>query len=113
MAAFFVLLGGAASGFSLQQPSLSPGRSVARVQQQATLLRSLRMQEETPKEEAVPEVPAASAAAVDFTPKPVVEAKEEFDLSEVLSKYSITISIFFVFCVVKALSYFGIVDLDD
>ena len=66
----------------------------------ARSLHSLRMQEKPDDEKPV----------ADFTPAPAaVEEKAAFDPTQ----YSITLSIFFLFCVVKAFSYFGIVDFDD
>mmetsp|Transcript_39512 Transcript_39512/g.94569 ORF Transcript_39512/g.94569 Transcript_39512/m.94569 type:complete len:84 (+) Transcript_39512:1-252(+) len=70
-------------------------------------LQRLRMEEKADEkaEEAAP-------APMDFTPAtPAPAAVEEkgFDPTQ----YSITLSIFFLFCVVKAFSYFGIVDFDD
>merc|ERR1719198_1572697 len=106
VAALLLVLVGTASGFSLQQPSLAR-RSVARAQQQATLLRSIRM-EEPAGEPAV----TAPATEVDFTPKPV-ETQEEGGFEFDPSKYSITISIAILFVVVKAFAYFGLVDFDD
>merc|ERR1719352_1259651 len=72
-------------------------------------LQRLCMQEKS--EEAAPAPTPAPDASVDFTPAPVVEEKKEggFDPTQ----YSITISIFSLFCIVKAFSYFGIVDFDD
>merc|ERR1712129_553027 len=67
-------------------------------------LQRLRMEEKADEE--------AAPAPMDFTPAtPAPAAAEEkgFDPTQ----YSITISIFFLFCVVKAFSYFGIVDFDD
>jgi len=71
-------------------------------------LQRLHMQEK-PEEKSEEAAPATSVDFTPATPAPAAEEKGGFDPTQ----YSITISIFFLFCVVKAFSYFGIVDFDD
>ena len=120
-------LASTASCFSLQQPALVRGTAPAPLR----LARSLRMEEaDAPKE--------AATTPVDFTPAaPVEEEKKGFDPTQCvpspacasavplrearthsgllrrLRRYSITLSIGFLFLVIKALSYSGILDFDD
>jgi len=84
-------------------------------------LRRLRMMDEEPETAAAatPAAPAPnmnatssdiSASAVDFTPSTApLPTEEGFDLSN----YSMTLSLFGVFVVVKLLGFFGVLDLAD
>lgn len=62
--------------------------------------RPVFMAEETPAR-------AKAEEPTSFTPPPA-EQKQEFDLSQ----YSMTLSIFVSFVLVKSLAYFGIMDVD-
>jgi hypothetical protein len=53
------------------------------------------------------QAPAKTEEPTSFTPPPA-EPKREFDISQ----YSMTLTLFVTFVLVKSLAYFGVLDLD-
>ncbi|KAL1525044.1 hypothetical protein AB1Y20_019917 [Prymnesium parvum] len=99
-----------AAGFQLAQaPALRPvGRAVVCPKSSV-----FRMQEESSKTPAEP-APAPESSALEFKPaSPPAEEKKGFLEDFDITQYSMTISIFVVFVIVKTLSALGIIDLVD